>query len=783
MDCLTAEQIVAHLGRRLPRADEDAVVEHLDTCPPCREFVSAALGADLGPGETSTAPQGHSLEEPNPRRLLPGTPVGRFLVLERLGAGAMGSVYSAYDPKLERKVALKLLHAGKDSEQHLRLLDEARALARLSHPNVTAIHEVGDHTDGRTFMSMQLVAGQTLAGWLGEKPRSHREVLQVMRQAADGLSAAHRAGLVHRDFKPSNVMVSAEGRVYVTDFGLVNADGQAGTPAYMAPEQLAGQKADARSDQFSFAATLYEALVGVRPFVAPSWVELEQAIRARRYAPAPEVALPRTLRSLLDRGLAADPKDRFESMEALRDALERPTTPRVWALVGVLALTTILGGSVAVLRWQRAGPCEQPVPEVSSSWDEARRALIRAARPAGVDTDVEGRLDLYAERLTHAFQANCASHQRREDADGVFQKRRACLLRAAATLSATVGGFQQPTGWDRSAIESLLSSLPDPQRCKSGDVIFEPELPADGALASSVNDARVELARLETAFIVYQWPEKFSELAALQVRARALHYPPLSAQVDRTMGKWQYTAGHYAEAHQSLLDAAAAALSIGQDEVAVECLNVLASLDSLRLDRAAEAEAFMQLSLALSERPRVSAWLRTQTQLRKGMMLVNLGRHAEARETLLRVLDDQRPISGGSSGVLTTLGAAERGLGMLEASREHLELSASLVDQHFSGNLRPLGDVRYELGKTLLALHDAGAVGVLELAARGLEQSNGPDHVRTAEGWLALAQGYLAAGRKSEAAAFAQKAQAIFEARHQPRAAQEAAALALASQD
>ncbi|MFO0598177.1 MAG: serine/threonine-protein kinase [Myxococcaceae bacterium] len=773
MACLTAEQVVAHLGRRLSRAEDDAVVEHLDTCAACREFVSAALEAGLGPSDELAAPRAESLEAPHPRRLLPGTLVGRFLVLERLGAGAMGSVYSAYDPRLERKVALKLLHPGRQGQGAL--LDEARALARLSHPNITAIHEVGEHTDQRAFMAMELVSGVTLEAWLRDERRSPAEVLHVMRQAADGLAAAHRAGLVHRDFKPSNVMVSAEQRAFVTDFGLVNADeghGPAGTPAYMAPEQLAGGKADARSDQFAFACTLYEALAGVRPFDGTTFADRADAIRARRFAPG-GADVPRSLRPVLERMLAAEPAERFESMDAVRAALE-PRTRRTRTLTLSAFVVLVLLGLVLRPGARRDDPCGQAVPEVTSSWDDARRERLRQSRPGTGTGELESRLDAYAARLTDAFHANCVSHERREDVDAVFQKRRACLLRATAVLGATVSGLQQPAGAEPSTVESLLGMLPDPQRCRSGDVLFEPDLPSDAEVATAVNEVRVELVRLETAFVLYQWRERFPDLLALQARAHAIHYPPLTAQVDRTVGKWQFAAGAWADAHRSLLDAASVALSIGQDEVAVECLNVLSTLDSLRLDRPEEAQAFSQLSLAISDRPRVSERLRTQTRLRRGMMFVNLGRYEEARRLLEGVLVEQEPLTGGSSGALTSLGAAERGLGELDASRRHLERSVALVDAYYSGSLRPLGDVRYELGKTLLALGDASALGVLELAARGLEESNGAEHVRSAEGWLALAQAYLAAGRKSDAAALAAKARAVFAANQQTRAALDA---------
>src|SRR5690349_17448959 len=209
------------------------------------------------------------IKRPKPPQDLrePGDTVGRFVVLQRLGEGGMGVVYTAYDPELDRKVAIKLLKSAE--EGHARLLREAQAMARLQHPNVIAVHDVGTLPGNRVFVAMELVAGATLRGWLKAAPRAWREVIAIMRQAGVGLAAAHDAGLVHRDFKPDNVLVGDDGRVRVMDFGLARlgaADPElssgshdtgplstpltmagtvVGTPAYMAPELFKGTSAEA----------------------------------------------------------------------------------------------------------------------------------------------------------------------------------------------------------------------------------------------------------------------------------------------------------------------------------------------------------------------------------------------------------------------------------------------------------------------------------------------------------------------------------------------------------
>src|SRR5262245_57430928 len=200
-----------------------------------------------------------------------GSTIGRYTLLHRIGAGGVGVVYAAFDPELNRKVAIKLLRAhggrpGRRAELEERLVKEARAMAQLSHPNVVAVFEIGRFRD-RVFLAMELVEGQTLHDWRCERPRGWRKIVEMFAAAGQGLAAAHAAGLVHRDFKPANVLVGRDGRVRVTDFGLAQDDTPAsasspiaGTPCFMAPEQLRGDPADQRSVQFSFCVTLFMAL-------------------------------------------------------------------------------------------------------------------------------------------------------------------------------------------------------------------------------------------------------------------------------------------------------------------------------------------------------------------------------------------------------------------------------------------------------------------------------------------------------------------------------------------
>ncbi|MFY1826931.1 protein kinase domain-containing protein [Myxococcus fulvus] len=381
------------------------VAAHLDSCEDCRALVAVvaaeASSPDAGP-LTRLDSEGLSTQGARPssaERLLEGTRLGSYVLREVLGEGGMGVVYAAEDPRLGRKVAVKLLRPMREdveAESRARLLREAQAMARLSHPNVLPIFELGS-AEGRDFLAMEWVEGPTLAGWLREKERPWREVLEMFLAAGLGLAAAHQRGLVHRDFKPANVLVGRDGRPRVTDFGLarrwrepaasshtvhdsritaplgVDAEETAltregtapGTPAYMSPEQRRGQPVDARSDQYSFCVALHEALYGERP--GPPTKHRAPVKKPPR--------LPGHVRAALARGLASEPEARHPSMEALLQALSKQT-PRVRAWLGgaaVLCVGLLVG--VGALWWE---PGTEPSPLVQDATfmeqvEEARR--------------------------------------------------------------------------------------------------------------------------------------------------------------------------------------------------------------------------------------------------------------------------------------------------------------------------------------------------------------------------------------------------------------------------
>ena len=366
--------------------------------------------------------------------------LGRFRVLDRLGAGGMGVVYSAYDPDLDRGVALKLVRVaarGRDAA-----VAEARALARLSHPNVVPVHDVGV-VEGHVYIVMELIRGETLRRWVRQRPRDRREIVAAHLQAGEALAAAHAAGLVHRDFKPDNAIVGSDGRVRVVDFGLAceaaDASGAdepaprevAGTPRYMAPEQAAGRPVTAAADQFAFCVSLYEALHGDAPQVAsaPPW-----------------------LREILLRGMAPDPSERWPSMRALLHALghdpaatrrRRATVAGVVVLAGLATWDLLHGESHA------AELCGNATAHLARAWDAPVRAQVAAAflatgRPYAAMTFAQTarQLDGYARDWASMYTASCrATRITGEQSEAALDLRTTCLDRRRRELAALSGVF------------------------------------------------------------------------------------------------------------------------------------------------------------------------------------------------------------------------------------------------------------------------------------------------------------------------------------------------------
>ncbi len=510
-----------------------------------------------------------------------------FRVERKLGEGGMGVVYLVYDIELERPVALKLQR--KESEQStLRMAREARAMARVSHPNVVPVHEVGQHR-GQLFIAMEYIPGGTVRQWL-ETPRSWREIVELFVQAGRGLAAAHAIELVHRDFKPDNVLVGEDGRARVADFGLARAiipkqdqdtaeqaarssdvfgvprsataadsesrPGSAssserasllsnkltqtgaavGTVAYMAPEQWGGTELDARADQFSFCVALFEALCGVRPFAGRSAGPLLYNIqRGQIRDPLPGRRVPRRILKILRRGLAADPESRFPSMLVLLRKLERqPVSRRRVAIsLGALGVATVVGATMNTE--EAVDPCEAGVAEMHRLWtpaiaDELQGAAEATGKPHAIDALERALqpLSSYADKWSDAYTTACEStHVRKEQTEATFELIAACL---AERRQAFGGVVRELRSGELAKLESSVgaaTSLPNLEPCTNTEALGQLDpLPSDAEARQSLLELRAEIQALPEESSDMDYEDAIARAQGLLERAKAIGYRP-----------------------------------------------------------------------------------------------------------------------------------------------------------------------------------------------------------------------------------------------------------------
>ncbi|HYV44338.1 MAG TPA: serine/threonine-protein kinase [Myxococcaceae bacterium] len=602
----------------------------------------------------STGPR----DRPAKRTLEKGTALGRYVILERLGAGGMSEVYAAYDPQLDRRVALKLLRpdvvaAMAGDEGRARVLREAQALARLSHRNVVAVHDVGTE-DGEIFIAMEYVEGVTARRWLHEQERSWKEILSVFDQAARGLAAAHDAGLVHRDVKPDNILVTPSGRVVVLDFGLARGAGGPdraapsdssppskrealadapvvpsggldtpltrvgdlmGTPRYMSPEQLTAAAIDGRSDQFSFCISLYEALYGERPFPGEHVPELlGQIERFKMPQRGPLSKVPAWVDDLLGKGLSVDPGKRFESMHALAREMERdPAAARRragWALAVVLALAASMAGTTAALRIRDAR-CRGGEQRLDGTWDERRRDAVRQAFTATGDpiaatafTSAAEALDQYRARWGQMWNDACeAATVRGEQSQEVRQLRVACLDQARFRLDALVGLFAQA---DREVVRSAAKaarSLEAVDACADVPRLQSvTPVPSDPDTANRAQLLRRHLSEADARRAAGKMTEASELSAAAVAEARNLGHPGLLADALYLQGWVEHDRGQTKLAEDALEGAARASLTARDDVRLAMSWSLLASLVGYRMARPAEGRRWASMAEAVLPR-------------------------------------------------------------------------------------------------------------------------------------------------------------------------------------
>ncbi|MCX4246686.1 serine/threonine-protein kinase [Paraliomyxa miuraensis] len=584
--------------------------------------------------------------------------IDRFIVLGLLGRGGMSSVLRAYDPSLDRQVAIKVMLPGMHEG---RMMREAQALARVSHPNVVQIFEIGETSD-RLFIAMELVAGETLQRW--QHPgHPWRQCVETYVQAGRGLAAVHAAGLVHRDFKPANCILDETGHVRVLDFGLVRHDGEpvpggraelepttnalqeritqtrsiVGTRAYMAPEQVAGGVVDARSDQFSFCVSLYEALFGQLPFTRNPVGTLLRLASGEAIEPLPPPGdrhAPRWLIRALWRGLSGSPEARWPSIPALLAELERHLRRRKahW-IPWVLAIGGIAWTFMTPTSGVDAANCEQTGGEAAAVWSPERKARVRARMAASelpyapeLWSKVEPRLDLYVDALASSHVAAC------EVGAGPDGPRRRCLETLRGTLDRTIALLEEADAGTTEQAADVVASLPGLDSCLEA-------APADGVGLARAPERAERISelrgRLQVARILERATklgEAQQELAAVLVEAESLDEPTLLTEIHAVEGLVLLADGRIDPARARLGEAYERALELGLGKVALEAAISLAYLVGVSQ---AQSDAGLWLGStaeSLAKRHDPGGQLEAESLVVLAQVLVQRGQLAEAEQ-------------------------------------------------------------------------------------------------------------------------------------------------------
>ena len=473
--------------------------------------------------------------------------IGRLEPSRVLGRGGMGVVYLAWDPKLQRDVAVKLLSDTREPAQRQYMRDEARAMARLSHPNVVQVFATGMHDDA-VFIAMELVQGVTLARWQRDNKHTWRETLDAYLQAGAGLAAAHAVALIHGDFKPHNVMVGNDARVRVLDFGLarlVTPDDARytgrvmGTAPYMAPEMHAGETASARSDQFAYCVALYEALYGARPFESK---RLRGALQTRgplRLPPAPpDTSVPRWLRRIIEVGLRRSPAARWRSMDALLRALRTRGSYR--RRVGLAAVALAVPAALAVSSFgPSVSACSAPATRLDGAWGEQQRRALRG-EPAKQAEPLARRFDTYAQRWVAVYRNACSA-----DAQ-VGDPQLACLALRRHELASLSARLAHPQGLTLASIASAVETLSAPETCAHAH--DRPWMLAAREHADEAQHVRERLAQIAPLIAAGTTEGAVRPLRVALADAERLQDDALAAEVSFALGHAHHRRADYSQA-------------------------------------------------------------------------------------------------------------------------------------------------------------------------------------------------------------------------------------------
>ncbi len=749
-----------------------------------------------------------------------GTCVGRYTVFDVIGTGGVGVVYAAHDPDLDRNVALKLLRPGSRTtprfeQRRARLVREAQALARLSHPNVVPVYDVGVFED-RVFVAMEFVEGSTMRRWLRERPRIAVEVLDKFLQAGRGLAAAHAAGIVHRDFKPDNLLVGHDGRVRVLDFGLatptidasssgrmavadsltrsssgdhrlalrddpITNDGQVmGTPAYMAPEQGRGEPPNARADQYSFCVSLWEAISGERPTPREGKSE---PIPIRRRACAVDV--PSHVLRALERGLDPSPAARFATMDDLLAALEQARWgARRWALIGVgFGLATAL--AIATVReiYAPSSPCSNAADHLDGVWDESIRAQLRESLRAPGQPDavqnwpaIERQLDRWATSWIDARTNTCrATHEHAEQSPALLDMRMACLDRQATTIAALTESLAAP--FDRqhtldARLEFALTAafeLPDPGACEASALLEQTATFVDGP-NEDATVRRSTLARASGLGYAGAIDQALALAQTVEREAIAGDQPELLAEASMLLGHLHMQSGDFTKAEPSLRQAAFRAQAVGRDALTIEGCAALVEVQ-IELGNLTSAADWAALGDATLQRLGGDTELEATLRRAKAMLAREHGDYTGSLVDLQRVVALRERLHGRDH---IAVAEALSDLAGTQISINHFEDAQISIDRALTILAREFGDHHPRYAHALnhhgtlqhMRGDDRAALATHEQARTILVAAHGPGHPSVAWTFNDIAIAHYSLAEYPQALDALHQALAILQAAH-----------------
>ncbi len=662
MGCPDDNVLAAMAEQQLPPAMFAEVEVHIDSCDHCRKMVAAALAdRTLAVGTPQNDVAGGSISD----ALVPTLDVAlddRYAIQAVLGRGGMGTVYLAHDRTLGRDVALKLHHrAGSASD---RLHREAIAMAKLAHPNVVTVFEVAT-VDDRLYVAMEYVRGETLRGWLAAKPRTWREIVAMLVDVGQGLAAAHAAGLVHRDFKPENVLVGEDSRPRVGDFGLARVgaspSGDApkaalaetpltqtgallGTPAYMAPEQLAGDIVDARSDQFAFCVVAWECLYGKRPFGGTTLAALEESIRAHVLAAPAKSAVPARVRKVVERGLSLEPAARFADipslLAALRDAARSRTKRRVAAALAgvVLAGGATTYGLVTMRERDRAAACDAEAAHVRAVLTPSLEAAIGTQFLATGSPIARSAFEHTIKVLgpyRDLLQSRTADTCRRHDVSPELSAARtSCLATRTRELAAFVDDLANPDASVVARAPAAAWTISDTLPCEDVQQLLAEakRRPPDRALAS-------ELERVKALADAGRYQDSLPAFRALATRAHAAADRDFELDVLMALGNVSADL-ELPEVERTYEDAVALGESLGRDREVASAYATLANLAGTTHRDYAAAHRYIALARAkLSRLGGANRKLEGELAVTEAQILVDENRLGEAERMAKQGVD------------------------------------------------------------------------------------------------------------------------------------------------